>query len=771
HTVGDKHLSHREFGSRHKLAVQRMRYSTVKGSYIEYIHFCWLEVFLGLKEVPDDCADDMSHCLQEPLLPYVDFTLEVCKRRVLAMSLPSIPDHFTEAERTIHLSALLSFDATCMIRALGGLLKYLDTRRIGVELEHADVNVPILTVKTFSLSDLVSVDMDTYSSLQIFQKESHPSAYKSGGSGAKEGLSLFGVLNRTRSAIGSKLMRLWFLRPSRNISLLRERQEAVAFFLNPRNAEVTASLQDCLRNIKNVPRIFKQMQQAQVSITDWQSLYKTAYNAIVIADVCRAQRGHVPIFRKITEAFTEDLHHVALAISQLVDFEESFSQNRFVVKPKVDEELDRRKRTYSTLPNLMTQVAREELKKLSEEIEECSVIYVPQLGYLLAIPCTPRMLEANDFNIPGLQFMFMSNNVVHYKSASTRVLDAKLGDTHCDITDHETQIMHRLQNDILPRSQVFFAVMDYAAELDCLIALAIAAKEGNYVRPELTTSGVLDIRGGRHPLQELCVTPFVPNDAQFGGDHTRVKIITGPNASGKSVYLKQVGLIAFMALIGSFVPAESACIGLLDGIYTRVHTQESVSVGLSTFMIDLNQLSTAVRNATESSLVIVDEFGKGTNTVDGLSLLVAAVRHWLALGPKCPHLLVSTHFHAVVREGLLLASKLLSYQTMDVLENEGELVFLYQLTNGHANYSHAGHIALTAGLPEELVNRGKQVSKLLQENKPILRVDSSSSESQFRRCQEIVTKFLDLDLDSDDLEGFLREQVLEPLSSPAPEKS
>ncbi|XP_030852614.1 mutS protein homolog 5-like [Strongylocentrotus purpuratus] len=507
------------------------------------------------------------------------------------------------------------------------------------------------------------------------------------------------------------------------------------------------------------------MQQAQASMTDWQSLYKTAYNAINIAEICRAQRADVPIFKKITEAFTDDIHQVAAAISQLVDFEESFAQNRFIVKPHVDEELDQRKRTYSTLPSLMTTVAREELDRLGPHIEECSIIYVPQLGYLLALPCTQHMTETKDFTIEGLQFMFMSNNTVHYKSARTRALDVKLGDTHCDITDHETQIMHQLQNDILLRSQVFYAIMDYAAELDCLIAIAIAAKEGNYIRPELTHGSQLDIIGGRHPLQELCVTPFVPNNAHFGGDHTRIKVITGPNASGKSIYLKQVGLIAFMALIGSFVPAEKASIGMLDGIYTRVHTQESVSVGLSTFMIDLNQLSAAVRDATKNSLVIVDEFGKSTDTVDGLSLLVACIKHWEGRGSDCPNLMVSTHFHAIVREGLLPASKQLSYKTMEVLENDGELVFLYELTDGHANYSHASHIALTAGLPEELVKRGTKVSKLLRENQPILRVDSSSSETQFDRYKEILAKFLDLDLDFDDLTGFLREQVLSSPSS------
>lgn len=550
------------------------------------------------------------------------------------------------------------------------------------------------------------------------------------------------------------------MQPSRDIELLKQRLDAVTFFVNPKNAEVTSTLQDALKRIKNVPRILKLMQQAQPSINDWQTLYKTTYSAINIGDICRAQTASIHIFKKIAEAFTEDLHDIASVISKVVDFDESVATSRFVVRTNVDQDLDEKKRTYNGLPALMTQVAKEELAKLSDDIEECNVVYLPQLGYLLSVPCTPQMAQTKQYEIPGLEFVFLSNNLVHYKSRSTKDLDVRLGDTHCEITDCETQIMHKLQDYILKKSQVFFSVMEYAAELDCLLALASAAKDLNYTCPNLTLDNVIEIEGGRHPLQEICVTPFVPNNAVSNTKEGKIKFLTGPNASGKSVYLKQIGLICFMAHIGSFVPADCATIGMLDGIYTRIHTQESVSVGLSTFMIDLNQMATALKSATTSSLVVIDEFGKGTDVTDGTSLLVAVLRHWLAQEDKCPHLFISTHFHSILKQNLLPESSQLKCQTMEVLQNDSEMVFLYQLVEGRATYSYASHISSMAGLPDEIVNRGKQVAELIKQNKAIPRVDQESAESQLLKYKQIVDNFLAADIDTVNLEEFFKEKIL-----------
>ncbi|XP_032221965.2 mutS protein homolog 5 isoform X2 [Nematostella vectensis] len=719
------------------------------------------ERFIAVLQGKEGENNDEQLCQQTDVevLPAIDFTVDACKRRIIALNgLPGMPQHFTDMERTIYMTSLVPFDNVNMVRAAGALLKYLEKKRFGQELEDPDVHVPILDLVVFSIDDMVIVDDNTYSALQIFQKESHPSVYKSGTS-SKEGLSLFGVLNRTRSALGSRLLRMWFLRPTRDILVLTERQKAITFFTTPRNIDLIASLQDCLKNVKNVSRILVRMKTAQASITDWQALYKTVYNAMYIADLCRTIPSEIAIAKKITVLVTQDLHNIASLINTIIDFDDSTEQNRFVVKPGVDPALDERKRTYNGLPDFMTKVARKELNKLNPSIVECNVIYLPQLGYLLAVPRTTEMKEEKDFEMDGLDFVFLSNNMVYYKSASTRELDSLLGDTQCEITDHETAIMHRLQSTILERTKVLLDVMECTAELDCLISLAVSARENNYVCPEITTKSILHITGGMHPLQELCVSQFVPNDTAINEDSGRVVILTGPNASGKSVYLKQVGLIVFLAHIGSFVPAESAIIGVTDRLFTRIHTRETVSVGLSTFMIDLNQVASAIQSATDKSLVLIDEFGKGTATVDGLSLLCATLRHWLASSSKCPKTLVSTHFHSLIRQKLLPDIPILRFQTTEVIQDGKELVFLYHLVDGHAKTSYASHIAALAGMPEHLVKRGTEVSELVRCNEPVQRIDSISSETQQKRFAAIVNGFLSLDLERDNLHGFLADFV------------
>nr|XP_020752908.1 mutS protein homolog 5 isoform X2 [Odocoileus virginianus texanus] len=735
-------------------------------------------------------------------LPNVDFGLEISKQRLLSGNYSFIPDSMTTTEKILFLSSIIPFDCLLMVRALGGLLKFLGRRRIGVELEDYNVSVPILGFKKFVLTHLVSIDQDTYSVLQIFKSESHPSVYKVA-SGLKEGLSLFGILNRCRCKWGEKLLRLWFTRPTQDLGELNSRLDVIQFFLLPQHLDMAQMLHRLLGHIKNVPLILKRMKLSHTKVSDWQVLYKTVYSALGLRDACRSLPQSIQLFRDIAQEFSDDLHHIASLIGKVVDFEGSLAENRFTVLPNIDPEIDEKKRRLMGLPSFLTEVARKELENLDSRIPSCSVIYIPLIGFLLSIPHLPSMVETSDFEIEGLDFMFLSEEKLHYRSARTKELDALLGDLHCDIRgeekrvagvdraawssfpplppDQETLLMHQLQCQVLARAAILTRVLDLASRLDVLLALASAARDYGYSRPRYSPQ-LLGVRiqngrphlldpqatckelstGYRHPLMELCARTFVPNSAECGGDTGRVKVITGPNSSGKSIYLKQVGLITFMALVGSFVPAKEADIGAVDAIFTRIHSCESISLGLSTFMIDLNQVAKAVNNATERSLVLVDEFGKGTNTVDGLALLAAVIRHWLALGPTCPNVFVATNFLSLVQLQLLPQGPLVQYLTMETCEDGNDLVFFYQVCEGVARASHASHTAAQAGLPEKLIARGKQVSDLIRSGKPIKPVKELLKEKQMENCQTLVDKFLKLDLEdpSLDLDIFMSQEVL-----------
>ncbi|XP_036016249.1 mutS protein homolog 5 isoform X9 [Mus musculus] len=635
------------------------------------------------------------------LLPSVDFGPEISKQRLLSGNYSFISDSMTATEKILFLSSIIPFDCVLTVRALGGLLKFLSRRRIGVELEDYDVGVPILGFKKFVLTHLVSIDQDTYSVLQIFKSESHPSVYKVA-SGLKEGLSLFGILNRCRCKWGQKLLRLWFTRPTRELRELNSRLDVIQFFLMPQNLDMAQMLHRLLSHIKNVPLILKRMKLSHTKVSDWQVLYKTVYSALGLRDACRSLPQSIQLFQDIAQEFSDDLHHIASLIGKVI-------------------------------------------------------------GFLLSIPRLPFMVEASDFEIEGLDFMFLSEDKLHYRSARTKELDTLLGDLHCEIRDQETLLMYQLQCQVLARASVLTRVLDLASRLDVLLALASAARDYGYSRPHYSPCihGVR-IRNGRHPLMELCARTFVPNSTDCGGDQGRVKVITGPNSSGKSIYLKQVGLITFMALVGSFVPAEEAEIGVIDAIFTRIHSCESISLGLSTFMIDLNQVAKAVNNATEHSLVLIDEFGKGTNSVDGLALLAAVLRHWLALGPSCPHVFVATNFLSLVQLQLLPQGPLVQYLTMETCEDGEDLVFFYQLCQGVASASHASHTAAQAGLPDPLIARGKEVSDLIRSGKPIKATNELLRRNQMENCQALVDTFLKLDLEDPtlDLDIFISQEVL-----------
>ncbi|XP_066108986.1 mutS protein homolog 5 isoform X2 [Saccopteryx bilineata] len=700
-------------------------------------------------------------------LPSVDFGLEISKQRLLSGNYSFIPDSMTTTERILFLSSIIPFECLLTVRALGGLLKFLGRRRIGVELEDYNITVPILGFKKFVLTHLVSIDQDTYSVLQIFKSESHPSVYKVA-SGLKEGLSLFGILNRCRCKWGEKLLRLWFTRPTQDLGELNSRLDVIQFFLLPQNLDMAQTLHRLLGHIKNVPLILKRMKLSHTKVSDWHVLYKTVCSALGLRDACRSLPQSVQLFRDIAQEFSDDLHHVVSLIGKVVDFEGSLAANHFTVLPNIDPEIDEKKRRLVGLPSFLTEVAQKELENLDSRIPSCSVIYIPLIGFLLSIPRLPSMVEASDFEIEGLDFMFLSEEKLHYRSARTKELDVLLGDLHCEIRDQETLLMYQLQCQVLARTAALTRVLDLASRLDVLLALASAARDYGYSRPHYSPQLLgVQIQNGRHPLMELCAQTFVPNSVECGGDRGRVKVITGPNSSGKSIYLKQVGLITFMALVGSFVPAEEAEIGTIDAIFTRIHSCESISLGLSTFMIDLNQVAKAVNNATKQSLVLMDEFGKGTNTVDGLALLAAVLRHWLALGPACPQVFVATNFLSLVQLQLLPQGPLVQHLTMETCEDGNDVVFLYRVCEGVADASHASHTAAQARLPDKLVARGKEVSDLIRSGRPIQPVRELMKEKRVESCQALVDKFLKLDLEDPqlDLDAFLRQEVLPAASA------
>ncbi|EDV23409.1 uncharacterized protein TRIADDRAFT_58009 [Trichoplax adhaerens] len=414
----------------------------------------------------------------------------------------------------------------------------------------------------------------------------------------------------------------------------------------------------------------------------------------------------------------------SIPLFQEIDLQESKKQKRFIIRPGKDTQFD----------NAWIHVSHRKI-----------IIYASE----------------SDFLIDGLDFMFVSNDVAYYKSPLTKELDESLGDTQCRLLDKEIEIMLQLQEVVLQHKDDILSLLEKIAELDCLIALTILAKQNNFIRPKLTEANKIAIKKGRHPLQECCLDPgkFIPNDTYIEEQKDRINIITGPNASGKSVYLKQVGLIVYMAHIGSFVPAEEAEIGISDRIYTRIQTHETISVNLSAFAIELTEIATSLMGATEKSLILIDEFGKFTSPIDGLSLTIAIIEFWLE--KRCPpKILISTHFTSIQKHNILPQSDLLKYQTMDTLIEKDNIAYLYQLLDGLSSRSLAYHVAAVAHIPTHVLSRGREIAEAIIQGDAITRSGSESTAERLKIYSTIVDRFLETDLENSDMINFLQNYVI-----------
>lgn len=498
---------------------------------------------------------------------------------------------------------------------------------------------------------------------------------------------MFGLFHQlARTPQGKYILRQSFLRPSLDMCIIHERQNTIHTFLRPENAAPFDGIVKSLKSTGNMrttliglrkgttSRASKSSNTASSSL--WAGIRRFAFHALKIKQLFQEVLGgdRLAIQTKVLEKF-EGYHlaQVGRKISDTIDFDKSGDESRTVILEGVDEELDNMKRTFAGLDDLLGTVARSLSEKLPTTFQgSLNVLYFPQIGFLITVPLDPATGEAvfdGSFDNPW-ERMFSTEDQVYFKNSQMQEMDDHFGDLYGIITDREIEITHELAQYVLGYEELLTTVSDVCGELDSMLALAQGARIYKLCRPKVSDDNTIRIKGGRHLLQELSVSSFVPNDTMLLGSITsdsrddydiseispmqqvcndrrqkNILILTGPNYSGKSVYLKQVALIVYMAHIGSYVPAESAKIGLTDRILSRVTTRETVSRTQSSFMIDLQQISQALSLSTPRSLLVIDEFGKGTDSSDGAGLACAVFKYLNNLGKDSPKVVGATHFH------------------------------------------------------------------------------------------------------------------------------
>lgn len=470
-------------------------------------------------------------------------------------------------------------------------------------------------------------------------------------------------------------------------------------------------------------------------------------------------------------------------INRVINFDEAKSQQYCSVRPGVDTELDALKRQYDGMDSFLTAV----VDRVAEDLPACarqyiqSCVFLPQLGFLTVVERESQLgndiFDGESVYDNSWRKSFTHNGTAYYKNRHMEDLDRHHGDMYSKISgkfhkalrnhgyaniqpDKEVEVMQKLATDVIVHEKALLEAADLCGEFDALLALAIGAAKYCWHAPEMTDANVIHIKGGRHPLQELLVPSFVPNDCFIGkesmapGQAAQALVLTGPNQSGKSVYIKQVAIIVYLAHIGSYVPAEAALIGTVDKILTRMPSQESVSRIGSAFALDLKQVFQAMKYSTSRSLVLMDEFGNGTAADGGAGMFTAMLDYFLSPATAIPKLVVATHFHEVFSNGYLNKHSQLSLMHMDVrtdkdaTDAEDKVTYLFKLSDGYSLTGLGSQCAILNGIPKDITNRAEVIGEIISqdENLTYSKVYFLNNNKRLEDINSIINVFINLNL-------------------------
>jgi DNA mismatch repair protein MutS len=568
------------------------------------------------------------------------------------------------------------------------------------------------------------------------------------------GKSLLDVIDRTVSPMGSRLLRRWIVFPLKEEKAINERLDIVEYFF--RDPDFRETIDEWLQQIGDLERIVSKVATGRVSPREMVQMKRALQAIAPIKEACLNLSGALPA--GVPESLQRVGERLALCeeIRDRIEREvqndpPQLVQKGGVIRDGVNAELDELRHIAYSGKDYLLQIQEREAQQTG--IQSLKIGYNNVFGYYLEVRNTYKDKVPQEW--VRKQTLAQAERYItqELKEYEEKILGAE---------DKILSLEQRLFNELIAAAQAFIPQIqqnaNIIAHLDCLLSAAKTAQENHYVRPQVTPDGIIDIRQGRHPVIETQLPVgerYVPNDILLDQERQQIIIITGPNMAGKSALLRQTALIVLLAQIGSFVPAESAKIGLVDKIFTRVGASDSISTGESTFMVEMTEASNILNNVTPKSLVLFDELGRGTSTYDGISIAWAIVEY-LHEHPKAQaRTLFATHYHEL-NEMEKNFQRIKNYN-VSVKEIDGRVIFLRKLEKGGSEHSFGIHVAEIAGMPKSIVKRANVILKQLEsENAQVGTVGKPTAEiAQSREGMQL--SFFQLD---DPVLCQIRDEIL-----------
>lgn len=616
----------------------------------------------------------------------------------------TLVDHFQVASLEGYGCAHLQL----AISAAGAIIHYIGETQKSV-LGQID------RLATYSTQAFMTIDAQTRRNLEMFTSARWGTASN----------SLLSVIDLTRTAMGGRLLKRWLGQPLLDIKQLISRQENIAWFYQ--NTLIRQQVISLLGEIADMERLVNRV-RSTIAIPRDLVVLRSSLEKLGEAKAVLEESNAPASLRTELKPCPEMVSLIGQAIAE----EPGVTLERGgVIKAGFSPELDNLRQTSSQAKSYLANLERQEREITG--IKSLKVGYNRVFGYYIEVSKSNLNLVPDTY----IRKQTLTNGERFYtpelKEYESAILNAQER-----ILELETALFRQICQQIAAVGEPILSSARALAEIDVFSSLAEAAVRYGYVRPELNTGDIISIKNGRHPVVERSPGSdgFVPNDSYLRNADTQLVILTGPNMSGKSTYLKQVALIVLLAQIGSFIPAESATIGVVDRIFTRIGAQEDLAAGQSTFMVEMVETASILNNATAKSLIILDEVGRGTSTYDGLSIAWAVVE-FIHNNPRLKaKTLFATHYHELVELAHFLPR--VKNFNVAVTEEGGKVVFLRKVVPGGADKSYGIHVAQLAGLPGSVIHRAQEVLAGLEDNQ------SGQKQQKAVRPKEVLTQQLAL---------------------------